>query len=270
MSFKRPRNPGRNVTTFTEQEVAGTVREFEALLDRKASEADVHQFLATHMYFWNGLLRATSLCPLYSKVRLGSEYEIDFAFFDAGSSGAEWFLVELERPAARLFNSRGDPSADLTHAIAQVRAWQRWIERNRSAAQEIMPEIDRPMGIVFIGRRRELDSVAARERLRALNIEQRNYVEVRTLDRFISQAWSICRWGSMSVPPVALGDRQLRAGLPKVALDWIHSPFAQQRIFVEDRDGRDHFDEDFKMTGPPGGETTIARVIRRRKPSEDT
>ncbi len=209
------------------------------------------------MYFWNGMLRATSSCPLYSKIRLGSEYEVDFAFFDAGSSGAEWYLIELERPRARLFNQRGDPSGELTHAIAQVRSWQRWIERNRSAAQEIMPEIDRPMGVVFMGRRRELDSSSARERLRALNIEHRSHVEVRTLDRFISQAWSIAEWGRMSVPPIALGDRELRAGLPLDALEWIRSPFARQRLFVEDREHRDRFDED---TPPTDGQTKAKRV----------
>ncbi len=102
------------------------IREFLHLLDAKAHERSIHKFLANHSYFFNRLIRLDGKSPLYSKVRLGADYEVDFAFFDSGSVGPEWHLVEIESPAAALFTKSGHLSADLTRAIQQIRDWQSW------------------------------------------------------------------------------------------------------------------------------------------------
>ena len=230
--------------TFTEKEILSAIAEYGRLLDDSAPEAEVHDFLASHLYFWNNILRLGGPCPLYSKIKLGNEHEIDFAFFDAGSCGAEWHLVEIERPSARLFNKRGDPSADLVHAVAQVRTWQRWIEKHREYADRLMPGIDAPMGHVFIGRRAELQSPEARERLRAYNIEHRMHLEVHTLDSFTRGAQSALTYRATPLPQVALRDRDLRSGLPENALYFVQSGFGRQRLFLEDRECVSHFDED--------------------------
>lgn len=99
----------------------------------------------------------------------------------------EWHLIEIESPTAKLLTKRGDPSKELTHALRQVREWQRWIERNHAYADELMPGIDHPLGHVFMRRRSELASPAAKEHLRAINIQNRAYVEVGTLDSFIDR-----------------------------------------------------------------------------------
>lgn len=228
------------------------IKRFVRLLDRNASEQAIHRFLATHIHFWNGLLRLVGEGgPLYSKIRLGADYEVDFVFVDTGSNGAEWHLVEIEPPHFRLFNARGDPSRELTHSLAQVRAYQRWIERNRAFADSFMPGVDHPMGHVFLGRRAELGDEKARERLRTLNIQNRAHVEIHTLDRFARMAESAVGINEVLVPPVALTDRDLRRGLPKGLLRFIRSGFGSQREFIAARRHRSHFDEDVPDASEP-------------------
>ncbi len=62
---------------FTRTEVVTAIAQFQELLDSKASEQTVHTFLASHIYFWNGMLRLLGGCPLYSKIQLGSEHEAE-------------------------------------------------------------------------------------------------------------------------------------------------------------------------------------------------
>jgi Domain of unknown function (DUF4263) len=223
------------------------IAEFLALLESGALERDLQAFLAAHIQFWNGIVRLTGGSPLYQKVRLGSEHEMDFVYMDTSSNGAEWHIIEIEPGSARLFNRRGRPTAELTQAIGQVRDWQRWIEINRAYADRLMPGIDHPMGHIFIGRRAEIDSPAGRERLRSMNISHRNYLEIHTLDRFVSMARSAASLARLTVPAQALSDRSLRRGLPAGLEDWIRSPFGSQRLFIDDRIGHVHYDEDYDL-----------------------
>jgi hypothetical protein len=267
---------------FSRREVLAAIDEYEMLLDSKASERTIHRFLASHIYFWNGMLRLLGGCPLYSKVKLGAQYEVDFVFCDTSSNGAEWHLVEIEPPKYRLFNSKGDPSHHLTHALAQIRSYQRWIERNHEFAESLMPGIDRPMGHVFVGRRSEVATAEARERLRALNIESRASVEIHTLDRFSRMAQSALTLGTSRLPPQALTDRDLRKGLAPWLVDFIRSDFGQQRLFIGVRRRRRHFDEDTpdrhvsmirvgELTGvnPRPSRSSAPRPVRERPPARE-
>jgi len=73
---------------------------------------------------------ASTRCALYSKVDLGTEYEIDFAFCSANSMGLWWSFVEIERPDVPLFNKAGDPTKQLTHAMRQITDWDSWLMDN--------------------------------------------------------------------------------------------------------------------------------------------
>lgn len=95
----------------TNKVIAAAIWEYETMLDAGAAEEAIRQFLASHLYFWNGMLRVGN--NLYSKVRLGDEYEIDFVYCDPSSDGAEWHLIEIEEPTAKLITKRGDQSRDL-------------------------------------------------------------------------------------------------------------------------------------------------------------
>jgi hypothetical protein len=70
-----------SVDTLTSAKVDSDVAEWLELLDSQTNEDRVHGFLASHSYFFHTFLDVCHPHPLYSKVRLGSEYETDFAWF---------------------------------------------------------------------------------------------------------------------------------------------------------------------------------------------
>jgi hypothetical protein len=78
------------VAALTSDQVRQDVAAYQSILDRNESEAALHRFLAEHTYFFNGAVRLHGHSPVYSKVKLGCDYEVDFAWFDTSSFGPEW------------------------------------------------------------------------------------------------------------------------------------------------------------------------------------
>jgi hypothetical protein len=222
---------------LTSKRVDSDVAEYLALLDSRVTENRVQEFLASHSYFFHGLL--LDVCypyPLYSKVRLGSEYETDFASFISSSFGCEWRFAEIESPKQRLFTKGGNPSAQLTHAIQQVRDWIRWCEENLNSARRLMPGLQYPMAFVFLGRRSELTATIT-EKLRQMN-HQQNMVRIRTLDSLAGGARSVkafTRAGSweLRISMKALSHVDLARGVSPKAQEaltfWIPEEFARWR-----------------------------------------
>jgi hypothetical protein len=236
MKFKRATNLAAidpSVRQLTRKQLRADIAEYKALLDARVSELCIHSFLSSHSCFFNGLLRLFGYSPLYSKVKLGHDFEVDFAWFDTGSDGPEWCLAEIESPTRSMFTKAGDPSAWLTHAIQQVCDWHSWIHDNGAYARSLMPYIEYPLGLVFIGRREELTS-STRKKLRRLCYGHRMSLEIHTLDWFISAAESVDnliiprRGGAWPVGMRALNHSDLARGLPPLAKGWMESPFARR------------------------------------------
>jgi hypothetical protein len=238
---------------LTVAKINSDIAEYEALLDSKASENAVHAFLASHSYFFNGFMALLSDSPLYSKIRLGSEYVTDFTWVLLTSFGPEWRLVEIEAPEHRIFRADGDFSAALNHAVQQVRDWVRWCEENISTARSLMPAIQYPMGFVFIGRQSELATQSARDKLRQLNYQNRNYVQVRTLDSLAGAAASVknlvtdyedeTREWELPIPMNALSHADLARGLPEEVREALRHP-VRDRLLAFRSDQRNRVPED--------------------------
>jgi hypothetical protein len=118
--------------------------------------------------------------------RLGSEFVPDFLIGDKNSAGYRWVAVELESPAAKMFNKNGDPSAALNHASRQILNWQHWLKKNLSYATNSivenglgLPDIDSDVeGLIIIGRRSSIPSDAKllrRQLSLKLNIHFQSY-----------------------------------------------------------------------------------------------
>ena len=217
---------------FSESEIDEQIQEYRGLLDSEVSEHELHQFLASHSHFFNGALRLFGHCPLYSKVKLGHDHEVDFAWFDTGSLGPEWRLVEIESPTQKLFTQAGEPTAALNHAVLQVRDWHDWIHENLDYARKLMPRIKYPLGYVFMGRRSEL-TPSNQKRFRRLVHDNRMLMEIHTLDWFASAAATTKNLvedgggGGWTVPKEALSHSDLSSGLPTEAMEWMESPFVE-------------------------------------------
>ena len=166
------------------------------LLERKGvTEEEIHhQFLARH----------PALLPLwwpfdntvFTKLPLGAEYVVDFAFARENTPGVTWHLIEIEHPKFPLFTKSGDPSAKLMHAVRQVLNWKTWFMENLGYVTRYFPFSDRiglrglaePELIVVIGRRGGI----GREQQKLIN--QLGYrVQVRTFDGLAEQlSWPAC------------------------------------------------------------------------------
>lgn len=214
------------VRRMTAVQAGEDLKEYLSLLDSCCDEHKLQRFLADRSYFFSRLLRLNGQSPLYSKVQLGDQYETDFACFDSGSSGPEWYLIEIESPAAKIFTKSGQPSARLSHAMQQVRDWLSWVHDNLGFARKLMPHIDYPLGYIFIGRRTVLGE-SERKRLKRLNFDNRLSFRVHTLDWFADSARDVLgmlgqhEHGSWLLPMKALTHKQLRRGLPPDARQYM-------------------------------------------------
>lgn len=214
---------------LTTQEIEEHKKEYESLLDSNAPEEQIHQFLVTHTYFFNGIVRVFSGPPLYSKVKLGSEYEMDFCYMDPTSSGPEWNLIEIERAGHKLFTKSGDQTKELTHAIGQVQKWHDWIDANKSYAEKLMPLIKYQKGIVVIGRQAEvMNNPTLRDRLKRINYDYRGSIEVRTFDSLLRAADSILELAlkndgshELKISKTAYSHADLKKGIPNQWDDYL-------------------------------------------------
>lgn len=218
------------------QRIGRDISAYQALLDRPAPEAEVQRFLESHLYFWGHELRlGTRDTPLFSQVRLGTEFVCDFVFYDLGSTGMEWNLVEIEAPGRRLFKKDGDFSQALHHAITQVENWQHWVNSNQAAADQLMPGVMLPLGFVFMGRRSELDDDRHREQLLWFNSQNRARIVVHTLDHFLDVANSASHGHAIASLRKARTGVQLRDQLPAQVRAWAHGPVGEQAEFLRSR-----------------------------------
>lgn len=154
------------------------LRRFEALIEEAALEERYQEFLAANPALLDPL--AAEVIP---KQRLGIEYATDFAI---RRHDERWILVEIERPQDRLFTAGNDLAARFTHAFGQVVDFLHWVDENVSYAQQAMPRIAAPRGLLVMGLRAPLsDRQQAKLRHFATNSSR---IEIATYDDLLAQS----------------------------------------------------------------------------------
>jgi hypothetical protein len=118
-------------------------RDFEKLMDAKGKvKEEVY-----HRYMVKFPALIPTLYPLentiFSKLSLGGHVITDFAFVREDSGGLRWHFIEIERPAYRLFNNRGDPTAEFNHGMTQLRNFRIWFRENLDYVRKYLPFADR-------------------------------------------------------------------------------------------------------------------------------
>ncbi len=110
------------------------VNELERLVEADVSENELQKHLEIYPYI---LSQQFSHCHhVFPKVALGSQYETDFMCLDIPSSGKEWIGIELESTQKKVITKKGRKTANLEHAIQQIRDWRGWITDNLSYARQ--------------------------------------------------------------------------------------------------------------------------------------
>jgi hypothetical protein len=180
--------------------------EFESLVNDEPTEQVLQAYLETYpVLLLHAVLDgfypvASGRSALFSKVRLGAEFELDFAYCSGNSMGTYWTFIELERPDFALFNRSGDPSKYLSHALRQVADWNAWIDDNAAYASDTLAGLvddspaqwqwphnfRRPItSLIVIGRRQHLTTDANRRRAQMCVEHPR--LEIVTYDRLFDE-----------------------------------------------------------------------------------
>jgi hypothetical protein len=159
------------------------LEEFKRILDsRPTREEDLHQFL-----FDNPILLDPLALEIRSKHELGSEYITDFVVRRANN---EYVVVEIEKSTDEIFTRKGVFHSNLTEAVSQVRDFQLWINDNIAYAQSRLPAINRPKGLLVIGRESQLTK-GLRRKLDEENYSRRGHISIVTFDDLLNQAKAI-------------------------------------------------------------------------------
>ncbi len=149
------------------------------LVKTKPREEDVQRFLSKNPIVFHFL----SPLRLYEKPPILSKHQADFAILD---SRGTLIFVEIERPDIRLIRKDGATSAEMEHAISQVRDWLFLYEKHRGAVLECLDfrdrEVTRVRGLVIAGRDQGYDS----EKLRRFKWQDRGAIDCMTYDDLLS------------------------------------------------------------------------------------
>jgi len=100
------------------EEYEKRLSEYRSLLDKNAEEPEFQAFFEKNPVFLESEVKR-----FFTKKSLGGERRPDFFIVLHDLSH---LIVEIKKPALRLFNQNGDPRAELTHAQQQVRDYLKW------------------------------------------------------------------------------------------------------------------------------------------------
>ena len=152
---------------------------FLKLIEREPREEDVQEFIAGNPIVFHFL----APMRLFEKPPILSKHKTDFVILDG--KGTLTF-VEIERPNIRLLRKDGATSADMDHAISQVRDWLYEYEKHRAAVLDCLGlqerEVTKVRGLVIAGR----DKGYSPEALRKFKWQDRGKIECMTYDDLLS------------------------------------------------------------------------------------
>ena len=117
--------------------------------DRLMAEADNDEPSFQLFFETHPLLLDPRAFQVWRKPDFHGKLEPDFLIRTYDNN---YVVVEIETPAKRLVTQSGQLSADTTHAINQVLAYQDYLRSHISAAKEAFPHFTTSTGLVVVGR----------------------------------------------------------------------------------------------------------------------
>lgn len=121
---------------------AATLAHLQAVFEADESEETIQKCIEERPHLWRFVTASNPF--VLPKLKLGERYVTDFMILGS----AHWSqsqmrtatFVELERPGHRLFNRKGDPTAEFTHGLRQLGDWKQWITDNRTHVRDMFVE----------------------------------------------------------------------------------------------------------------------------------
>jgi len=161
------------------EEYEKRISEYRSLLGKNAEESEFQTFFEKNPVFLESRFKSS-----FPKKSLGGERIPDFILLLHDLS---YLVVEIEKPALKLFNQNGDPRAELTHAQQQVRNYLKWVVEDKEYLKTRgFPNLtaDNVRGLVVIGKDSDMTE-EEKTKLESLNAEVRSKYEIKTFDRIL-------------------------------------------------------------------------------------
>ena len=149
------------------------------LVNKDPREEEIQQFLSQNPVLFHFL----SPQRLFQKPPILSIHQADFAILDTRGT---LFFIEIERPDILLLRKDGAISAEMEHALTQVRDWLFLYEKHRAAVLQCLdltdPQVTRARGMVIAGRDKPYDA----ENLRRFKWQDRGAIDCITYDDLLN------------------------------------------------------------------------------------
>lgn len=161
------------------------LEDYKKKVDHNKEEPVFQDFFTKNPSFLDPKVKET-----YPKYNLGGELFPDFLLILHDSTH---LFVEIEKPGCKLFTKKGDPRAELTHGVQQMREYLKWAKseidflRKRGCPKI---SIDNIRGLVIIGKESDL-SRGDLERLENINAEVGGRFIIKTFDKVYEENKSI-------------------------------------------------------------------------------
>jgi hypothetical protein len=163
------------------EEYQKKIEEYRTLIDKSEEEKDFQNFFLENPVFLDP--RVKTVIP---KKSFGGDGFPDLLLILHDMSH---ILVEIENPSVKLFNIKGDPTSEFTHAQQQIRGYLQWaMEDKEFIRKRGCPNInvDNTKGLVVIGKSIDLGH-RGHVKLENIVAEVRNRYEIKTFDRVLKE-----------------------------------------------------------------------------------
>ncbi len=147
------------------------------------SEIELLHVLKNNSFlFYELFSRKYEIQPVFSEISFGDTYRCDYAWLNDNSDGPEWVLVEVEKPKMKLFTQKGEPAAELHHALGQLQSWERYFDENAGEKSRIFGAVAKFRYILIAGSAGDWQTECA-QRWRLHHNKKSNF-EIRSSDVF--------------------------------------------------------------------------------------
>ncbi len=154
----------------------------EIIQNPDSSEKDCTQYLLKHPALIDPLAKEIIL-----EDRRGAAYNPDLVI---RTYKDEYVFVAIEQPGTSIFTKSDDFTAKFSHALGQVLDFQEWAETNKAYADQPMPSINVPSGLLILGMSSALTE-RQKKKLRRFNINSQGKVKVMTFDEVLENSWRV-------------------------------------------------------------------------------
>jgi hypothetical protein len=175
-------------------EFPAAAKRLRELVEAGAKEPELQKHLERNLYLVSQqFAHCHHVAPHFL---FGRHFCADFMCLDYPSHWPHWIAVEIESPSKKLVTQAGRRTAELEHALQQIRDWREFVKNNLDFVNKpkekdgLGLEFAEPTmtGYVFIGRRSQKAEEIEKLNIIRNQIRDADNIHIHTWDHFVERA----------------------------------------------------------------------------------